>query len=273
MKISVVIICKDGSKHLAETILSARGLADEILLYDSGSSDDSIQIAELFAIKVYKATWEGYGKNRYKAALLAKNDWILMLDTDEVLDEELSAAIRQIDLGKNNIGYKFRYRNFFGGKLMKHGEWGNDWHIRMANRRSVQLETEIVHEKLFLQPGLVIQELPGNVLHYTADSCISFARKMTDYASLSADKYHGGGKSASWYKLFFSPFFSFVQNYFFKLGFLDGWQGFVCAMTNSWYTFLKYARLRELDREHKPLTVTGEKKITEAVQNVGIIAR
>ncbi len=251
MKISVVIICKNGSSRIAETILSVRGIGDEILVYDSGSTDDSLQKARGFGVRIEHGTWEGYGRNRYKAGQLAAYDWILMLDTDEVLDAELRDSLLSVDLADEYAVYKMQYKNFFGNKLISHGEWGNDSHIRMANRRKVRIDQEIVHEKLFLQPGLTVHKLSGHILHYTVKNSNDYARKMMEYAMLSAEKYHNQGRRSSFVKIWISPLFSFLQNYFFKMGFLDGWKGFVCATMTSWYTFMKYVNLRELEKQQR----------------------
>lgn len=265
MNLSIVIICKNGERGLPETLLSVKDLGNDILVYDSGSSDASIQIAMDFGARVVKGIWEGYGRTRYKAAQLATNNWILMVDTDEVLDEELKSAIRMLDLEKENFVYNIRYKNFYGKKLIRNGEWGNDSHIRMANRNAVYSDQEIVHEKLFLQHGLVIKTLPGYILHYTAHNSIEYAQKMIEYARLCAEKYHRQQKHSSFINIFFAPLFSFIQNYFFKLGFLDGWEGFCCARMSAWYTFLKYAHLREIQQIRKTGTVftVASKNISE----------
>jgi len=248
MNISVVIICKNGSARIAETLASVQGIGKEILLYDSGSSDNSIQIAKSYGATIAHGTWEGYGRNRYKASQLASYDWILMLDTDEVLGGELKEAILHIDLTREDLVYNVRYKNFYGSTEMKFGEWGNDAHIRMANRRTVKIDQEIVHEKLFLQPGLSIKTLDGYIMHYTVSNSIDYARKAMEYASLSADKYLKQGRHASFIKIYLAPLFAFVQNYIFKMGFRDGWKGFVCACMTSWYTFMKYTKLKELEK-------------------------
>lgn len=252
MNISVIIICKNGSVRLVETLKSVQGIGEEILLYDSGSSDNSVAIAKAYGAKIVYGEWEGYGRNRFKASQLAKNDWILMIDTDEVLDTELKEAILCIDLTKENLVYNMRYKNFYGSKEIKFGEWGNDSHIRMANRKKVQTDQEIVHEKLFLQPGLHIKTLPGFIKHYTVNNIIDYAGKLIEYASLSADKYLKQGKHATIIKIYIAPLFSFVQNYVFKMGYRDGWKGFVCASMTAWYTFMKYTKLKELERQSKP---------------------
>lgn len=248
MEISIVIICKNGSAHIAETLASVKGLSKEIILYDSGSTDNSVQLAKTYGATVIEGSWEGYGKNRYKASQLAKYDWILMIDTDEVVDEELRKAIKCIDLTKEDIVYNMQYKNFYGSTLIKFGEWGHDSHIRMANRKKVSIDGEIVHEKLFLQPGLRIKTLNGFIKHYTVNNSIDYARKMMEYAWLSADKYQQQGRRVSVIKIYFSPLFAFLQNYFFKLGFLDGKKGFVCATMTAWYCFMKYTKLQELKK-------------------------
>ena len=251
MNLSVIIICKNGSARMEETLASVQGVGNEILLYDSGSTDNSVQLAKQFGARVEYGSWEGYGRNRYKAAQLAKNDWILMIDTDEVLDDALRDDILTLDLSHEDVVYNMRYKNFYGTKEIRFGEWGNDSHIRMANRKKVKIDEEIVHEKLFLQPWLCIRTLNGFIRHYTVKDSIDYARKMMEYASLSADKYKKQGRHASVTKIYFSPPFSFIQNYFFKLGFLDGWKGFICASMTAWYTFMKYVKLKELEKQTK----------------------
>ncbi len=249
MDISIVIICKNGSAHISETLSSVQGIGKEIILYDSGSTDDSVNIAKKYGASIVYAAWEGYGKNRYKASQLAKYDWILMIDTDEVIDNDLKKAILQIDLAQTQYVYNFRYKNYYGSKEIKFGEWGNDSHIRMANRNTVKIDQEIVHEKLFLQDGLKIKTLDGFIKHYTVSNSIDYARKAMEYASLSADKYQTQGKRASYIKIYFAPIFAFIQNYIFKMGYRDGWKGFVCASMTAWYTFMKYTKLKELEKQ------------------------
>lgn len=246
MQLTVIIVCKDGEEKLPEVLRSVHGLGDEILFYDSGSGDRSKEIARSFGARIVEGPWEGYGRTRYKAAQLARYDWILMLDTDEVLDNELKESIGSIDLEKINIAYNISYKNFFGNKYIRYGEWGNDSHVRLGNRRGIKTDAEIVHEKLFFQPGIEVKNLNGNILHYTVKDAPHYASKQMTYAWLCADKYLKQGKNATSLQLFISPVFTFCKNYILKLGFLDGWQGFVCAQMSAWYTFLKYARLKEL---------------------------
>ena len=252
MKLSVIIICKDGEEKLADVMQSVQGLGDEILFYDSGSCDGSKEIAVRYGARIVEGPWEGYGKTRFKAAMMATYDWILMLDTDEVVDKTLKESIRSIDLEKINIAYNIRYKNFFGDKFICYGEWGNDSHVRLGNRRGIKTDAEVVHEKLFFQPGIEIITLGGFIQHYTVKDTAHYAAKQTTYAWLCADKYYRQGKRATILHLFFYPLFTFFKNYVFKLGFLDGWKGYVCARMAAWYTFLKYSRLKELQQSNAP---------------------
>ena len=128
--------------------------------------------------------------------------------------------------------------------MIKHGEWGSDRHIRLFNRKTVQWNTAAVHEQLQLPPQAKVITLPGNVLHYTVHSLQDYMEKTVRYARLNAVKYFEQGKKSSFVKLRMSPSFSFVQNYLLRLGFLDGWEGYLTAKTTALYTFLKYAYLK-----------------------------
>jgi len=261
MKISVVIICKDGSSRLAETLNSVRDIGDEILLYDSGSTDGSVDIALKCGARVEHGSWEGYGRNRYKASQLAKNDWILMIDTDEVLDDKLRNALLNIDLTQTGVVYKMRYHNYFGNYPIRYGEWGKDAHIRMANKTRVKIEDEVVHEKLFLQPGLSIKIMDGFINHYTVRDSMDYARKMMDYAALCAAKYRRQGKRASIALIIGAPLFSFLQNYFFKLGLMDGSNGFFAAGMTACYPVMTYERLKDTNHKNKLAANVVEKAI------------
>ena len=240
-RLSIVILTSDWSPILARTLESVKDLGDELLLYDSGSSNDVREAAKTYGARVIRGEWRSYGETRKRACLSARNDWILAIDSDEVLDDMLRRSIAQVDLGDARTAYSVRFRSFIGNKEIRHGEWGHQSHIRLANRNAVTLEARIVHEGVVLHPGVRVKTLKGSVLHYTARNIGEYSRKMLRYAGLSADKYRREGRRFSGPRLFLSPPFSFLRNYVLRLGFLDGWEGFLCAAMSSWYAFLKYA--------------------------------
>lgn len=248
-KLSVVIACKNAANVIGETLKSFAGLTDDVLVYDNGSTDGTQEIVKRNGAKLFEGSWEGFGITKNKANALAKYDWILSLDADEAIDEELKKGLLGLDLTDEMNVYEFRFKNFLGSKWLRFGEWGNDKHIRLFNRAKVQWNEAEVHESLILPVGTRITRLKGNVLHKTASDIHEYRQKLVGYAALNAEKYFKQGKSANNMKMFLSAIFSFIKNYFLKFGFLDGTTGYHCARINAEYTFSKYKRLKELNRQ------------------------
>jgi glycosyltransferase involved in cell wall biosynthesis len=243
---SVVIICKNEEAIIDKTLQSLQGFAPDIVVYDNGSADNTIEIAKTFPVNLIQGPWEGFGKTKNIAISFAKHDWILGLDADEIPDEEMKAIISNLSGADETTVYKFPFKNFLGDKWIRYGEWGNDKHIRLFNRNQVKWNEAKVHEQLILPSGVKTNELKGFVLHYTMKDETDYKTKMENYARLNAEKYFRQGKRSSVLKQWMSPAFSFVQNYIFKLGFLDGKAGLTCARMTAGYTFLKYKKLKEM---------------------------
>jgi glycosyltransferase involved in cell wall biosynthesis len=243
---SVVIICKNEEAIIGKTLQSLQGFAPDIVLYDNGSTDNTIETVKKFPVNLIQGFWEGFGQTKNKANSFAKYDWILGLDADEIPDEEMKTLMSKLSGADETTVYKFRFKNFLGNRWIRYGEWGNDKHIRLFNRRQVKWNEAEVHEQLIFPANVKIHELGGNVLHYTMKDETDYKTKMENYARLNAEKYFRQGKKASMLKQWLSPAFSFIQNYIFKLGFLDGSAGLTCARMTAWYTFLKYKILKEL---------------------------
>jgi glycosyltransferase involved in cell wall biosynthesis len=248
-KLSVVIICRNGVHVIGDTIQSFSGLTDDILVYDNGSTDGTQEVMKKTGAKLIEGSWEGFGKTKNKANALAKYDWILSLDVDEAIDEELRKNLLQVNLDDDLKVFEFKFKNFLGNKWLRFGEWGNDKHIRLFNRQKIKWNDAAVHESLLLPKDVKIISVRGYVLHKTATSIEEYKNKLNNYAALNAEKYFKQGKRSGTLKIFFSAIFSFIKNYFFKLGFLDGSTGFHCASINARYTFMKYKKLEELSRQ------------------------
>ena len=244
--LSVVIVCKNEADVIGNTLQSLQGLTDNIVIFDNGSTDATIDIARQFDVQLHYGSWEGFGKTKMKVILLAKYDWILSLDADEAIDKELKRSLLALQLNDENNVYEIRFKNFFGHKELKYGEWGGDKHIRLFNRRIVHWNDAHVHEQLIMPEKIVVKNLKGYVLHRTMKDIEDYLAKTIQYAILSAEKYYQQGKKASWFKLHIAPAFSFFKYYIFKLGFLDGYAGYICAKMTARYTFLKYERLKKL---------------------------
>ena len=248
-QLSVVIICKNEADIIGKTLQSLDGLCDDVIVYDNGSTDDTIEQVKKFNVQLQQGTWEGFGKTKNKAIVLAKYDWVLSLDADEAIDEELKRSLLALKLAGGNDVYEIRFKNFLGNKYLKFGEWGSDKHIRLFNRKKTQWNDAPVHEELIMPAGTSVKKLNGFILHQTMKDMNDYAVKMVRYAMLNAEKYKRQGKRSSFFKIRIAPGLSFVHYFILKLGFLDGYAGYVCARMTSYYTFLKYTRLRELNRQ------------------------
>jgi len=244
--ISVVIICKNESMRIAKCIQSVSSISDDIVVYDSGSTDGTQQKIKDSGARLIEGEWLGFGLTKKKATEMAKHDWILNLDADELPDETLQQNLQNISLDDPSIVYKLKFKNFLGDQHLRFGEWGNDKHIRLFNKTKVQWNEAKVHESLVIPEGITVKELPGYILHYTVQNVAEYAAKTIRYGLLNAEKYHQAGIKSSVIKIYLAPIFAFIKYYFFFLGFLDGVAGLTCARMTAFYTFIKYARLKEL---------------------------
>ena len=251
--LSVFIVCKNEAGIIGSTLQSLQGLTDDIVVYDNGSDDNTVVIAKQCGANVFQGEWEGFGKTKKRAVSLANYDWILSLDADESIDEELKSTLLNLSLSDDNLVYDIKFKNFFGNQWLKYGEWGNDSHIRLFNRQKVNWDAAPVHEKLVFPDGIQKKMLKGYVLHYTASDIPKYESKLKKYATLNAKKYYEQGKKTGPLIKYFSAFFSFMQNYIFRAGFLDGKAGYRCAKLTAAYTFNKYKNLEQLLRSAKDI--------------------
>ena len=246
--ISAVIVCKNEEDEIGRCLQSLTGLTDDVVVLDNGSTDRTQSIAREAGARVIEDTWEGFGRTKKKATGFAIYDWILNLDADESIDAELKNSLLSLSLDNDQEVFEIKFKNFLGDKYVRFGEWGGDKHIRLFNRTKVNWNEARVHEGLLLSSEIKVKKLKGYVLHYTMKNEAEFAEKMSKYANLSAEKYAEQGKKSSWFKVKIAPLFAFLKYYIFKLGFLDGREGWICAKMTSYYTFLKYARLFEMNK-------------------------
>lgn len=248
-KLSVVIICKNSADVIGNTLASLKGLTDDIVVYDNGSTDQTKEIVKQNDALLIEGVWEGFGKTKNKANAFAKHDWVLSLDADEAIDEQLKNSLLFLHLDDINNVYKLRFKNFLGERWIRFGAWGNDRHIRLFNRKTIFWNNAEVHESLILPNAIEVLPVQGYVHHKTAASIHDFELKMQHYARLNAKKYFLAGKKSGKLNTYLAAVFSFIKNYFFKFGFLDGRAGYACARIIALYTFLKYKELNLLNRK------------------------
>lgn len=247
--LSVVIITFNEEKNIEKCIRSVEGLADEIIVLDSFSSDRTAELVQQLGGKVFQRKFDGYGAQKNAATALATNNHILFLDADELLSEELRTSIMQEK--KKNFpadGYIMNRLNHYCGKWIRHGSWYPDKKLRILNRTKGEWSLDIVHESLESREGSKIQHIKGDLLHYTYSTFEEHVDKNNRYSSLSAQLLYQKGKKASWIKIIFNPFWAFFTSYFIRGGFLDGLYGYIIAINIAHLTFLKYIKLYQLQQ-------------------------
>jgi glycosyltransferase involved in cell wall biosynthesis len=250
-KISAVIITFNEEKRIAACLASLQGVADEIVVLDSFSTDKTPDICKQYGVKFYQQPWAGYGQQKNDAAIKASNDYILSLDADECLSPVLQKSI--LDLKKQDMSgvYRMKRLNNFYGYNLHHGNAYPDATNRLYNRKLIKWSLRKVHETLDLPAQTVVRLLKGDLLHKSKDSVQDHIAGINKYSTLSAEVYFENHKKGAIFKMLFSPAFTFIKGYIFRLGFLDGYAGFIMAKINAQEVFLKYSKLLLLQKSNK----------------------
>lgn len=249
--ISAVIITKNEERNIKRCLDSIKAVADEIIVVDSHSTDNTVAICRAAGARVIEQDWLGYGPQKNTGNNAAAYDYILSMDADEALDEDLIQAIAEEKQKGLKGVYQLSRLNYYYGKFIKHGAEYPDKKIRLFNRREVHWDERPVHETLHVQPGLHHKQLKGHLLHYTYYRFEEHILKSNMYTTLAAQDYFRRGKKAPAYKIIFSPLVAFVQSYFIKRGFLDGMHGLVLAVMNAHASFMRYVKLWEMNSVKK----------------------
>lgn len=237
-KISAVIITLNEERNIERCIKSLLNVADEIVIVDSGSTDRTIEIARGLNAIVIEQQWLGYGATKNLGHDKAKFEYILSIDADEALSDELIDSINNI---KSNLdaAYSFNRLTNYCGKWIKHSGWYPDTKVRLFPKSKIRWNSSEVHEELEMQ-NIKVQHLKGDLLHYSYYSIIQHIEKSVHYGKLAGKHLFEKGKKPSVFKIIFSPFIRFLKDYFLRLGFLDGAFGFFIAITASYSIFIKY---------------------------------
>lgn len=243
---SLVLITLNAGAQLARCLASVPDAA-EIVIVDSGSRDDTAEIAARFGARLLHRPFDGFGRQKQFAVEQAKCDWVLCLDADEELGAELRAAMEASLVKAKAVAFRMARRNRFMGRWLQHGEGYPDWSLRLFDRRHARWSEDAVHEKVICDGA--IATLRGDLLHNSAESLADYLSKQNRYTSLQAQALHQRGKSASVARLVLSPCLRFVKFYVFRLGLLDGIPGLVHIAIGCFASFLKYAKLRALTSE------------------------
>lgn len=249
LPLSVAIITHNEEHIIEATLNAVRDIASEIVVVDCGSTDRTREIARACGASVYEEEWKGYAEQKNSALSKCNQEWILFLDADEIVSEELKRAIiRELQKPKAN-GYLLNRLNYYLGKPLKY-TWQPEWRLRLVKRDAGPRWQGDPHEQLTVQGKS--RKLRGILLHYSYTSVADHIQKNIKYACLIAEKRY---REASPWRvgicLWASPIWSFIKIYLIKGGVLDGWRGFVAASITAFYTFVKYAFMLELHLKEK----------------------
>jgi glycosyltransferase involved in cell wall biosynthesis len=249
--ISAVVITRNESRNVERCLRSLAGVADEVVVVDDFSDDDTVAICERLGARVVQRPWLGFGPQKNLANGLARHEYVLSLDADEALDGELAEAIRAAKARGLAGAYELARLNWYYGKFLRHGLEYPDRKVRLFPRSRAAWDAQPVHEQLVLDASLAVTRLPGHLLHYTYRRLEEHVAKANRYTNLAAEAALARGKRPSLAKVLFSPLVTFLRAYVVKRGFLDGLHGFVLARLHAHATFLKHVKLWDLDRARR----------------------
>ena len=242
--IAAVLIVKNEAPVL-DVCLEKLAWADEIIVLDSGSNDNTMDVAGKYTEHVYQDTnWQGYGVQRQRAQAKTTADWILMIDADEHVSDQLRVEIQQVVAEDNRSKvYEIPILPWCFGRFIRHSGWYPAYKVRLYANQAAKYGPERVHEKLYYSSDVVTKQLKGDLYHYTYRDLEHYLVKSAAYAREWAQQRKESGKSSSLFKGILHGVGCFIKMYLLKAGFLDGKQGFLLALLSAHSTFVKYADL------------------------------
>jgi len=247
-KLSVVIITLNEEDRLEDALESCSGVADEIVVVDSYSTDKTCEIAEKYGAKIFKNTFVDYGSQKNIALDYASYDWILNLDADERISDQLK---KELAAFKNNTetdadGFLINRKTAYLGKWITHSGWYPDRKLRLFKKSKSRWQGRI-HEALILKGKTA--HMPGDILHFTYRDITDHINRLNRYSEMQARDIVDKKKKLLYLRSLLLPPVTFIRFYFWKLGVLDGLPGLVIALVSSWATAMKYLKAIELKRK------------------------
>jgi len=252
VQLSVVIITKNEEENIGRCLDAVAEIADEIVVVDSFSTDRTEEICRAKGTRFIQQAFLGHIEQKNFALAQASFHHVLSLDADEEVSTALKDSILLAKADWTADGYTMNRLNNYCGKWIRHSGWYPDRKLRLLDRRQGEWGGVNPHDRIKMHPGTTIKHLTGDLLHYSYKSIKEHVQRTDIYTDIMAAALHQSGKKATWIKCYANPGFTFFKNYILKRGILDGYFGFVVCYMTAYYTFLKYAKLRELElRERK----------------------
>ena len=245
LPVSLVVITLNEA-HNIERCLRSAPFVDEIIVLDSGSRDQTVEVSQKVGAKTFTEDWRGFGPQKRRAVELAKNDWILSLDADEALSSESVAEILQKWPSCNEkMGYYFPRKSFYLGRWIMHGGWYPDFQKRLFHRKYSNWQGDI-HEKVHSPQD---QYLEHPIEHFVFENISDQVKTNDKYSTLQATQHFNKGQRFSLFKLVVKPWVKFLECYFLKQGFRDGLAGFIIAVSAGYSVFIRWGKVWELEKK------------------------
>ncbi|MEM8564892.1 MAG: glycosyltransferase family 2 protein [Bacteroidota bacterium] len=255
MNISGVIITYNEEDNLEDCLNSLKDVVDEVIVVDSFSTDRTKAIAESFGVRFFEHKFEGHIQQKNYAINLAENDWVLALDADERLSNELREGIKVIKSSEANAkvaAYQFNRLSNYCGKWIRHSGWYPDTKIRLWNRRLGKWGGVNPHDSVKLDVGVQVKKIKGDLEHYSFYTLEQHLSQINKFTTIAAQESYKRGKRVTFaVHVVLYPFWLFIKNFFLKLGFLDGYFGFIICINGAFYKYQKYIKLYLLERRKK----------------------
>lgn len=247
MNLSVAIITYNESQNIERCINSVKAIADDIVVIDSYSTDNTAELAKELGARVILQKFLGHIEQKNFAISKAQYPFILSLDADEAIDEKLKQEIITLkNSSKIADGYIINRHNNYCGQWINHGAWKSDLKLRLWDSPKGKWGGMNPHDKFEMDDNAKITLLEGKILHWSYTSVAQHEGKVDYFSTIAAKAYHAKGKKSSVFKILFSPLFRFLRDYIFKLGFLDGKYGFIIAKLTAKEVYFKYKKLSKL---------------------------
>lgn len=244
MRLSVIIITFNEARNIDDCLRSV-AWADEIIVLDSGSDDDTVERCRAFNARVEITDWPGFGAQKNRALERARGEWVLSLDADERVSPELRAEIEQAMAAATFSAWRMPRRSWFCGRFMRHGGWYPDYIIRLFRRDQARFSEDLVHERLI--PSGPVGTLRHPLLHYPYRTLEQVLAKIDHYSTAGARQKHAQGRRGGLARALLHGSWAFLRTYILRLGFLDGRQGFLLATMNAETTYYRYLKMQLLE--------------------------
>ena len=242
-KISAVIITYNEERNIGRCLQSLQGIADEIVVVDSFSTDSSEKICESYKVRFFQRKWDNYSAQKNFGNEQASNDYILSIDADEVVSEKLQQSILSAKENLNADAFSMNRLTYYCGKPIRHCGWYPDKKVRLWNRNKGSWKGD-VHEKISFEPDISISWLKGDLLHFTYQTFFEHIEKVNKYSEIMAATSLKKNKSSNIFLLIFKPAYKFLWVYFVNGGFLDGYEGFLISKMYAFDAFLRISKMR-----------------------------